>query len=56
MKYYDRVKIFKNSTANVSNIQVLTLASAAEVSVSLGENGWAWLVTGRRLVLWRGFN
>ena len=33
--------------------QVLTLASAGEVTVSLGENGWAWLVSGRRLVVWR---
>ncbi|XP_023336022.1 nuclear pore complex protein Nup133 [Eurytemora carolleeae] len=41
------------SSLPVLVIEVLTLASAGEVTVSLGENGWAWLVSGRRLVVWR---
>eukprot|EP00088_Acartia_fossae_P055214 TRINITY_DN640_c0_g1_i11.p1 TRINITY_DN640_c0_g1~~TRINITY_DN640_c0_g1_i11.p1 ORF type:complete len:1128 (-),score=241.91 TRINITY_DN640_c0_g1_i11:253-3636(-) len=33
--------------------EVLTMVSAGEVSVTLCSNGWAWLVSGRRLVVWR---
>ena len=29
------------------------MASVETVSVSLGVNGWAWLVSGRRLIVWR---
>ena len=28
-------------------------SAAGEVTVSLGSSGWAWLVSGRRLVVWR---
>ena len=29
------------------------MVNTGEVSVTLSENGWAWLVSGRRLVVWR---
>jgi len=43
------------SSLPVTVTEVLTLSSdcAGEVTVSLGRNGWAWLVSGRRLVIWR---
>ena len=38
----------------VTVTEVLTLSGAgAEVTVRLGRHGWAWLVSGRRLVVWR---
>jgi len=43
------------SSLPVTVTEVLTLSSdtAGEVTVSLGRNGWAWLVSGRRLVIWK---
>jgi len=43
------------SSLPVTVTEVLTLSSdcSSEVTVSLGRNGWAWLVSGRRLVIWR---
>lgn len=38
----------------VTVTEVLTLSGdGAEVTVRLGTGGWAWLVSGRRLVVWR---
>ena len=30
-----------------------SVAGFSDVSVSLSPNGWAWLVHGRRLIIWR---
>ena len=38
----------------VTVTEVLTISGdGAEVTVRLGTGGWAWLVSGRRLVVWR---
>ena len=50
------ISLPKNSSPPVLVAEVLTLAdrAAAEVSVSLeSRSGWAWLVHGRRLIVWR---
>ena len=41
------------SSLPVMVTEVLTLSGAGEVTVRLGSQGWAWLVSGRRLVVWR---
>ena len=37
----------------VTEVLTLSLDTAGEVTVSLGKSGWAWLVSGRRLIVWR---
>ena len=43
------------SSLPVAITEELTLSSdcTEKVTVSLGRNGWAWLVSGRKLVIWR---
>ena len=42
------------STLPVAITEILTLTDRpGDVSVNLAPNGWAWLVHGRRLVIWR---
>jgi hypothetical protein len=41
------------SIAEIFFVQILTLAPAGEVSVSLSDNGWAWLVRSGQLILSR---
>ena len=42
------------SSLPVTVTEVLTLSGeGGQVSVRLGDHGWAWLVSGRRLVVWR---
>ena len=42
------------SSAPVLVTEILTAAeSPSDVSVCLSANGWAWLVHGRRLLVWR---